>query len=66
MNQATNILLIVLAVIGAIALFGAACMWLMYGMMMGPGMASGFGLLLALVIIAIAVVLLLTRTKAAS
>jgi uncharacterized membrane protein len=65
MNQATNILLVVLAVIGAIALIGAVCMWLMYGMMMGPGMMGGFGFVLAL-ITAIAAAILLTRTKAAS
>jgi hypothetical protein len=38
MNQLTNILLIALAVIVALVLIGMLSMWLMHGMMMGPGM----------------------------
>lgn len=64
MNQLTNILLIVLAVIVALALIGVLGMWLMHGMMMGPGMiGGGFGIVLALVILVVGAAVLLSRAK---
>jgi hypothetical protein len=47
-NSATNIILIVLAIVGAIALISLLSMWLMHGMMMGGGMMG----LLSFVLIA--------------
>lgn len=64
MNHVMNILLIMLAVIGAIVLIGVLGMWLMHGMMMGPGtMGSGIGIIVALVLLGVAAVMLLLRTK---
>jgi hypothetical protein len=64
MNQSTNVLILVLAVIGAIALVGVLGMWLMHGMMMGPSMmAGGFGVVIALVAFGVTAGLLLARTK---
>ena len=64
MNLAKNVLILVLAVIGAIALIGVLSMWLMHGMMMGPGMmGGGLGIAFVLVILGIATVVLLARSK---
>lgn len=64
MNHVMNILLIMLAVIGAIVLIGVLGMWLMHGMMMGSGtMGSGIGIIVALVTLGVAAVMLLFRTK---
>jgi hypothetical protein len=37
MNKETSVLIIVLAVIGAITVVGALSIWLMHGVMMGGG-----------------------------
>lgn len=67
MNQVTNVLMVVLAVLAAIALIGILSMWLMHGMMMGPGMMAGsLGIATALVVLGVAAVLLMSRAKPSS
>lgn len=66
-QKGPHVVLVVLAVTGAVAILGAVGMWLMHGMMMGGGMMSccgGMGgWLLGLLIIGVIVVaaLLLIR-----